>query len=98
MRFYILTSNWSGDWCDGVSRPLEAMSTTGYAYVKNSGTNTDGLVKSGISQQFLLIIEVHFSQDKCLIAVSDLVRYVFKATNLVKQDLGVPQLLRKRYT
>ena len=23
--------------------------------------------------------------------------YVFKATNLGKQDLGVPQLLRKRY-
>ncbi|MCC5635117.1 hypothetical protein LC593_04465 [Nostoc sp. CHAB 5844] len=31
------------------------------------------------------------------IAVPDLVRYVFKATNLGKQDLGVPQLLRKRY-
>lgn len=30
-------------------------------------------------------------------AVPDLMRYVFKATNLVKQDLGVPQLLRKSY-
>ena len=33
-----------------------------------------------------------------LMAVPDLVRYVFKATNLGKQDLGVPQLLRKRYS
>jgi hypothetical protein len=31
------------------------------------------------------------------IAVPDLVRYVFKATNLGKKDLGVPHLLRKRY-
>jgi hypothetical protein len=31
------------------------------------------------------------------IAVPDLVRYIFKATKLGKQDLGVPQLLRKRY-
>jgi hypothetical protein len=31
------------------------------------------------------------------IAVSDLVRYVFKTTNLGKKDLGVPQLLNKRY-
>lgn len=31
------------------------------------------------------------------IAVSDLVRYVLKATSLDKKDLGVPHLLRKRY-
>jgi eukaryotic-like serine/threonine-protein kinase len=31
------------------------------------------------------------------IAVPDLVRYVFKATNLGQKDLGVPQLLRKHY-
>jgi hypothetical protein len=31
------------------------------------------------------------------IEVSDLVRYVFKTTNLGKKDLGVPQLLNKRY-
>ncbi|MBD2725029.1 hypothetical protein H6G96_01490 [Nostoc sp. FACHB-892] len=36
-------------WCDRVSRPMEAISTTGYAYAKNSGNNTDGLVKSGIA-------------------------------------------------
>jgi hypothetical protein len=32
------------------------------------------------------------------ITVPDRVRYVFKAINLGKQNLGVPQLLRKRYT
>lgn len=31
------------------------------------------------------------------VAVPDLVRSIFKATKLVKQDLGIPQLLRKRY-
>jgi hypothetical protein len=31
------------------------------------------------------------------LAVPDLARYVFKATNVGKQDLGVLQLLRKRY-
>ncbi len=31
------------------------------------------------------------------IAVTDLVRYVFKATNLGKKHLSVPQLFRKRY-
>ncbi len=33
----------------------------------------------------------------CDIVVPDLVRYVVNATKLGKQDLGVPQLLRKRY-
>ncbi len=32
------------------------------------------------------------------IAVSDLVRYVFKATNFGKKHLGVPQLFSKRYS
>ncbi|MEH2459095.1 hypothetical protein [Nostoc sp.] len=31
------------------------------------------------------------------IVVPDLVRYVFKVTNLSKKDLSVPQLLKKRY-
>ncbi|MBR8840381.1 MAG: hypothetical protein DSM106950_41950 [Stigonema ocellatum SAG 48.90 = DSM 106950] len=32
-----------------------------------------------------------------VIAIPDLVRYVFNATNLGKKGLSVPQLLRKRY-
>ncbi len=32
------------------------------------------------------------------IAVTDLVRYVFKATNFGKKHLSVPQLFRKRYS
>ncbi|MEH2083219.1 MAG: hypothetical protein V7K89_25570 [Nostoc sp.] len=36
-------------WCDGVSLLLKAISTTGYAYAKESGNNTDGLVKSGVA-------------------------------------------------
>ncbi|MEH2236940.1 hypothetical protein [Nostoc sp.] len=40
---------------------------------------------------------IAITKKKKDIAVPDLVRYVFKATNLVKQDLGVPQLLKKGY-
>lgn len=37
----ILANNWFHHWCDGISRPLEAIG-------KKSGNNTDGLVKSGV--------------------------------------------------
>ncbi|MBC1223004.1 hypothetical protein GNF10_13670 [Nostoc sp. UCD121] len=38
------------------------MSTTGYAYIKKPGNNTDGLVKSG--RAVLMIIEIYSSQDQ----------------------------------
>lgn len=66
-----------------------------------------GLLVEGLCQR-LWMVHTYFELDNpqlelihkfyiYYIAVPDLVRYVFKATNLGKQDLRVPQLLRKRY-